>query len=55
MDHPTSPSLSDRPAKRQRRVSYNAEYKNKAQSHIQHSSDSVTNKAEVSYALFDSK
>ncbi|KAI3097105.1 hypothetical protein CBS147333_9379 [Penicillium roqueforti] len=47
MDHPTSPSPSDRPAKRQRRVSHDAEYENKAQSHIQHSSDGATNKAEV--------
>jgi hypothetical protein len=55
MDHPTSPSPCDRPAKRQRRISHDAEDENKAQSHPQQPSDGATIEAEVSQALFDSK
>ncbi|CAG7936675.1 unnamed protein product [Penicillium olsonii] len=47
MDHPTSPSPWDRPAKRQRRISHDAEDENKAQNHQQQSSDGATIEAEV--------
>ncbi|KAK4867812.1 hypothetical protein LT330_007471 [Penicillium expansum] len=47
IDQPTSPSSRDRPAKRQCRVSHDAEDKNKAQSHQQQSSDGISIEAEV--------
>ncbi|CAG7997781.1 unnamed protein product [Penicillium salamii] len=47
MDHPMSPSPCDRPVKRQRRVSHDAEYENEAQSHQQQSSGSAAIEAEV--------
>ncbi|CAG7979671.1 unnamed protein product [Penicillium salamii] len=47
MDHPTSPSPCHRPAKRQRRISHDAEDENTAQSHQQQSSDGATIEAEV--------
>ncbi|CAG7955175.1 unnamed protein product [Penicillium salamii] len=47
MDHPTSPSPCDRPAKRQCRVSLDPEDENKLQSHPQQSSDGATIEAEV--------
>ncbi|CAG8059858.1 unnamed protein product [Penicillium salamii] len=47
MDHPTSPSPCDRPAKRQRLISHDAEDENKAQSHQQQSSDGAAIEAEV--------
>ncbi|CAG8014666.1 unnamed protein product [Penicillium salamii] len=48
MDHPTSPSPCDRPVKRQRRVSHDAEYENEAQSYQQQSSGGAAIEAEVS-------
>ncbi|KAI3286509.1 hypothetical protein DTO002I6_8180 [Penicillium roqueforti] len=47
MDHPTSPSPCDRPAKRQRPIFHDAEDENKAQSHQQQSLDGATIEAEV--------
>ncbi|CAG8081807.1 unnamed protein product [Penicillium salamii] len=47
MDHPTSPSPCDQPAKRQRRIFHDAEDENKAQSHQQQSLDGATIEAEV--------
>ncbi|CAG7970298.1 unnamed protein product [Penicillium salamii] len=47
MDHPTSPSPCGRPAKRQRRISDDAEDESKAQSHQQQSSGGATIEAEA--------
>ncbi|KAJ5871106.1 uncharacterized protein N7529_003459, partial [Penicillium soppii] len=48
IDQPTSPSLCDRPAKRQCRASQDPKDENKLQSHPQQSSDAATIEAEVS-------
>ncbi|CAG7956450.1 unnamed protein product [Penicillium olsonii] len=47
MDPPTSLSSCDRPAKRQRRISHDADDDDKAQSHQQQSLDGATIEAEV--------
>jgi hypothetical protein len=48
MDHPTSGSPIERPAKRQCRASEDTEDVNKLQSHPQQTSDGATIEAEVS-------
>jgi hypothetical protein len=51
MDHPTLPSPIDRPAKRQRRVSHDAEDEPKMENHPQQPSNGTTIEPKVGHAL----
>jgi hypothetical protein len=55
MDYPTLPSSIDRPAKRQRQVSQDAEDQSKLETHPQQYSNGTTIEAKVSHILFGRK
>jgi hypothetical protein len=55
MDHPSSPSAIDRPAKRQRRVSQSAEDEPKMEHHLQKYANGTAIEPKVGHTLLGTK